>query len=198
MKKWFVLVLFLAACGDEDGSNDGSESQTNGTQTTGVSTNNQAATNNDTSNNQASTNNQTATNNQSTNNQTTTNSNNNTNGNTNNVAGCGTSHPRVGQSLVLSTRSHGVSGTATVIDDCTIEVEGFNYDGGGVDVRFYGGLGGNYVNGFPMTDDLVGTRFTNDQLTITIPDGRSLDDIDGLSVWCFDFSVSFGDGLFAP
>jgi hypothetical protein len=33
---------------------------------------------------------------------------------------------------------------------------------------------------------------------ITLPSGRSLDEVDGLSVWCVPVGVSFGDGLFSP
>jgi hypothetical protein len=75
-------------------------------------------------------------------------------------------------------------------------VDGFSYDGGGVDVRFYGGLDDDYTNGFPMTENLVGTTFSNQSLTITLPSDKTLDDLNGLSVWCYDFTVSFGDGRF--
>lgn len=44
----------------------------------------------------------------------------------------GKTSAKVGKTLTLSSRAHGVSGTATVVDDCTIQLSNFNYDGGGL------------------------------------------------------------------
>jgi hypothetical protein len=41
---------------------------------------------------------------------------------------------------VFNTKFHGVKGTATIVDDCTIEITDFQYDGQGIVVDFYGGL----------------------------------------------------------
>jgi hypothetical protein len=83
------------------------------------------------------------------------------------------------------------------VDDCTIEVRGFYYDASGIDVRVYGGIGGNYRGGFAISEDLVSrTPFAGVTLRLTIPDGRDLDDLDGISVWCVAVGVSFGDGQF--
>ncbi len=182
----FILVV-LVGCGDAE--NDDPQS---------VASNNQGATNSQVDTNNTATNGATNSGSNS-NNATTPNNSTNNQGSTNNqtnTGGCLSEHPRVGHSLQLSTKSHGVKGSATIIDDCTIAIEGFSFDGGGVDVRFYGGLGGNYEAGFAMTENLVGTVFNNQSLNITLPAERTLDDLDGLSVWCYDFTVSFGDGLF--
>ncbi|MCA9581343.1 MAG: DM13 domain-containing protein [Myxococcales bacterium] len=111
---------------------------------------------------------------------------------------CASTHPDVGKKAVLSTKSHKVAGTATIVDDCTIRIDGFTYDAGGIDVRLYGGKGGDYdpPTGFPISNNLVGTAFDNETVTFTLPDGKTFDDLDGISVWCVDVSVSFGDGLF--
>ncbi len=110
---------------------------------------------------------------------------------------CGTSHPRVGQTAQLTTIFHGVSGTATIVDDCTIRFDMFNYDGLGIDVRIYGGLGGNYTNGFAMTDDLLlPGGYNNATITATVPPGKTLDDLDGVSVWCVTVGQNFGDATF--
>ena len=110
---------------------------------------------------------------------------------------CDATHGKVGQVAMLSTFAHSVSGTAKIIDDCTIQVEDFVYDGGGIDVRFYSGLGGNYVTGFPMSQDLVRSGgYNGETVYAQLPDGRTLDELGGISVWCVDVAVSFGDGAF--
>ncbi|MCA9565439.1 MAG: DM13 domain-containing protein, partial [Myxococcales bacterium] len=112
--------------------------------------------------------------------------------------GCGSTHPHIGWVADLETHFHGVSGRATIVDDCTIEITNFNFDGGGVDVRVYGANDGNYETGFPMTEDLHRAEaYVSETVIAVIPDGRSLDDVDGISVWCIDFTVDFGSGLFA-
>jgi mono/diheme cytochrome c family protein len=111
---------------------------------------------------------------------------------------CDATHPKIGQVTMLSTLAHSVSGTAEIIDDCTIRVEDFVYDGGGIDVRFYSGVGGNYVGGFPMSEDLVRQGgYNSETVYAQLPEGRTLDELDGISVWCVDVDVSFGDGIFA-
>ncbi len=112
---------------------------------------------------------------------------------------CESTHPKIGQVAELSTFAHQVSGTAVIVDDCTIRLDDFVYDGAGIDVRFYGGLGGNYAAGFSMSEEDLrrpegydGTETVYAQL----PEGRTLDEIDGISVWCVPVSQSFGDGLF--
>ena len=110
---------------------------------------------------------------------------------------CGSTHALVGRTATFTTRFHGVSGTARVVDDCTIAIEGFEYDGRGIDVRVYAGLGGNFDAGFPISDDLVrGAAYAGETLTLALPAGRTLDDLDSLSVWCVDVGVSFGDARF--
>jgi mono/diheme cytochrome c family protein len=110
---------------------------------------------------------------------------------------CDATHRKVGQVATLSTLAHSVSGTAEIIDDCTIRVEDFVYDGGGIDVRFYSGLGGNYVTGFPMSEDLLRSGgYNGETVYAQLPEGRTLDELDGISVWCVDVATSFGDGIF--
>lgn len=111
--------------------------------------------------------------------------------------GCAKTHARVGQVATLSTLAHNVSGTATIIDDCTIVVSSFNYDGGGPTVYFYGGKGGNYdtPTGFPIGGLLTGA-YVDNTLMLTLPEDKSLDDLDGIAVWCADFKVDFGSGMF--
>ncbi len=112
---------------------------------------------------------------------------------------CASNHPKVGQTAILTPKFHGVSGTATIVDDCTIEITDFNYDGQGIVVDFYGGLSGDYTGGFGFGLELTrATPYEDEALTIQLPESRDLDDLDGLSVWCVDVFISFGDGMFEP
>jgi mono/diheme cytochrome c family protein len=114
-------------------------------------------------------------------------------------SGCEATHPRVGQTATLSMDFHRTTGTARIVDDCTIVIEDFGYDGTGIDVRFYGALGRDYDAGFPISEDLLRSGgYSGETLTLTLPEGRTLDDMDSISLWCVDVGVSFGDGVFAP
>jgi len=107
---------------------------------------------------------------------------------------CTSVHPLVGQVAELSTLAHGVSGTITVLNDCVLEVTNFNYDGGGPAVYFYAGNDKNYrTDAFPIGPRLNGQQWVNDTVRLPIPEGKSLDDFNSLSVWCFDFNANFGD-----
>jgi len=112
---------------------------------------------------------------------------------------CDSTHLKIGQVAELQTFAHQVAGTAVIVDDCTVRVDDFMYDGGGVDVRFYGGLGGDYMSGFSMSaDDLRRDGGYDGRETVyaQLPENRTLDDLDGISVWCVPVGASFGDGLF--
>lgn len=115
-----------------------------------------------------------------------------------NARECTSVHAKVGHTATLAQRSHDVRGTARIVDDCTIELTGFSYDGRGLDVRIYAAPAGDYANGFAISDDLLGTAYDNGTLRVQLPDGMTLDDLDGIAVWCVEAGVSFGDGLFAP
>ena len=108
----------------------------------------------------------------------------------------GKTSAKVGKTLNLSTLGHGVSGTATVIDDCTIQLSNFNYDGGGLpDVYVWGAKGGNYSGGFRIGSNLFGTARSNATVQVSLQAG-DIDKLDGISIWCERARVSFGDGQF--
>jgi hypothetical protein len=111
---------------------------------------------------------------------------------------CTSNHAMVGQTGELSTLAHSVSGTATIVDDCTIEITNFNYDGGGIIVEVYAGVDENYhpPAGFAISENIFGTRFVNQTYTVQLPTDKTLDDLNGISIWCSDVGVSFGDSLF--
>lgn len=108
----------------------------------------------------------------------------------------GTDHTRVGQVANLSMLAHNVSGRAEIIDNCTIQVTNFNFDGDAPNVEFYGGVNGDYVNGFGISERIDGRVFTDTTFTIILDSPSVLDRMDGLSVWCVEFRADFGSGMF--
>jgi len=118
----------------------------------------------------------------------------------NNLTQCTSEHPMVGQSGFFNTLAHNVSGKATIIDDCTIEITQFSYDGGGPDVYFYAAINHQYAenDAFPIGQRLNGQSYENADITIKLPQNKSLDDLNGLSVWCIDFAANFGQMQFTP
>ena len=115
------------------------------------------------------------------------------------ATGCTSTNSKIGQTATLSTLFHGVTGTATLIDDCTIDLTGFSFDGGGIDVRVYVGINEEFHPGsgaFAVSDDLVGIAFFENSLRLTLPTGRTFDDFDSISIWCVAVGVSFGTGSF--
>jgi len=105
-------------------------------------------------------------------------------------------HPSVGTVAEFSTFAHDVSGTMTIIDDRTIEITNFNYDGTGISVFFYNGVDGNFFqpNSQEIGQQLLrATPYVNETIVLTLPDGLTLDDFNSLSVWCVPFFASFGE-----
>ena len=108
-------------------------------------------------------------------------------------------HPLVGTVHEFSTRAHDVSGTVTILNDNIIEVSNFVYDGEGPSVFFYTGTDGDYSSegvGRIIGNQLNGRSYSNETITLTLPDDLTLDDFNGISVWCDIFLVSFGDVTF--
>jgi len=119
-------------------------------------------------------------------------------GGTGGMRPCQATHPSIGQVAKLQTFAHQVSGTAVIVDDCTIRVDDFVFDGAGINVRFYGGVDGDYRSGFSMSEQDIRRPEGYDRETVfaQLPEGRTLDELNGVSVWCVPVAASFGDGLF--
>lgn len=114
--------------------------------------------------------------------------------------GCTSSSAKIGQQAQLVTSFHNVGGTAIIIDDCTIEITGFSFDGGGINTQIYLGNDGEFrgsQGGFSVSGNLVGTVFLDQTMRVTLPPGKTLDDFNSISVWCVPVSVSFGTGFFS-
>jgi hypothetical protein len=114
--------------------------------------------------------------------------------------GCEKTHETVGYSGTFETFHHNVSGKATIIDNCTIEISQFDYDGGGPDVYFYGAINHDYTgsSAFAIGEKIDGTVYNNATILLTLPSNKTLDDLNGLSVWCQDVNVNFGQVTFTP
>lgn len=103
-----------------------------------------------------------------------------------------------GTEVPLVGRAHSVSGTLTIVDGCTLALEDFNFDGGGLDVRAMvaGDLAG-------LNDDDERTLLSEDlrrsggyegsRLVFPLPAGLSVDDVGAFSIWCLPVGQSFGD-----
>merc|ERR1712241_1088934 len=118
-------------------------------------------------------------------------------------------HVKVGE---FNNRAHGIGGTVYAVDEKTLLIKGFTYDGAGPDAFFWAGTQG-YPSGvgtilpypfegkfFEYEDQsapILSGRFSGDkEITLTLPDTLKATDIKWLSVWCRAFSVNFGDLAF--
>ncbi len=107
--------------------------------------------------------------------------------------------PQVGWTATLETRAHGTSGTAVVVDESTIELRDFVYDGQGIDARLFLQADGAAFSGdYELTESLVGDAFEGDLLTLPIPDQAELENWNLITLWCVPAGASFGDGVFLP
>lgn len=114
---------------------------------------------------------------------------------------CPSTHPKVGQTAQLINRGdYAVSGSVTIVDDCTLRFDNFSYDGRGILVQIFGGTDGVYRNNFIVMDGVEDLRrstpYVNESFSVNVPEGNTLDDFNGVSVWCVGIGTSFGDGLF--
>lgn len=109
---------------------------------------------------------------------------------------CGATDPRIGQTAELVQRFHGVRGTARIVDDCTIVIENFTYDGGGLDVRVYGGTAPDFPDGVILSQPIGQRRYNGETLTVPLPGDRTLDDVPSIAIWCITVAENFGYGTF--
>lgn len=116
------------------------------------------------------------------------------------LTNCAKTHSKIGYYGFFDSRAHNVSGRAEFIDDCTIQITEFNYDGGGPEVFFYGAIDDKYAESeaFAIGQKINGIVFNNDEIILRIPNNKTLDDITGISVWCVDFNANFGQVTFTP
>ncbi len=105
--------------------------------------------------------------------------------------------PAPGWEAELSMISHLVSGTVVVVDEDTIRIDNFTFDGRGLDVRVYLGVDeSSFASGIAVGPQLVGMPFAGESLVIDLPAGETIDGWHAVSIWCVDIPVSFGQGTY--
>ncbi len=110
-------------------------------------------------------------------------------------------YPRAGWFAQLSMLQHGVSGTVTIVDERTLRLDAFHYDGGGPAVYVY--LAGQDANAAFAAGRAVGNRlnrpgvpYANSSVLVQLPEGQTLDGFNAVSIWCAEFRANFGSGAF--
>lgn len=98
----------------------------------------------------------------------------------------------------LSELHHAVSGDIFAVDSRTLFIKSFSYDGEGPAAYFYVGntRAPGSQGGFRIRDERgsngVLKKYRNKDITLTLPEGKTLRDIKWFSIWCDEFSVDFG------
>lgn len=109
--------------------------------------------------------------------------------------------PQIGWQADLSTIAHDVSGTVTILDEDTLSISDFTYNGGGLSVYFYLGATNTqaaFESGLRIGPQLLGMPFggTEAPWPIDLPAGETLEGYHGIAVWCVDVNQNFGSGTF--
>ncbi len=105
-------------------------------------------------------------------------------------------HAKVGQVATFTTYYHGVSGTAHIVNNHTIELRNFTYDATGIDVRVIVSPNASFSPYTVISEDLLGPAFSNATLTLTVPGSIDLNYVSYISIWCVPLGINFGDGMF--
>ncbi|XP_067928652.1 protein Skeletor, isoforms B/C-like [Watersipora subatra] len=93
------------------------------------------------------------------------------------------------------------SGQVTILDEKTIKIEQFTYDGQGPDAFFYVGVGdavGDEAAPYGKIPDendsleVLG-RYSGKDIVLTLPENLSFRNIKWISVWCIAFAMDFGN-----
>ncbi|XP_065078550.1 protein Skeletor, isoforms B/C isoform X1 [Ochlerotatus camptorhynchus] len=102
---------------------------------------------------------------------------------------------------------HGVKGRVYAVDESTLYVKGFHYDGTAPDAFFWVGNSPRpspegYI--IPYPEEYTGReppslgQHNNSNVVLKLPMGKRIRDIRWLSVWCRRFTVDFGDVFIPP
>jgi len=115
----------------------------------------------------------------------------------------------------IQTKAHAAGGEVWMVDENTIMLKNFNYDGQGPDAFFWVGTEGtpsstnedktkilaqpdDSVNFYEYRDDAapVLRAYNNEEVTLTLPPGLKAQDLQWFSVWCRLYRVDFGSVVF--
>lgn len=109
-------------------------------------------------------------------------------------------YPRGCHQAVMPPGAHIAQGIATIVDERTIHVRHFTYDGTAPLVYFYLGADNThaaFANGIAI-GPVLGRAYADEEITVQLPPGQSLDGYTAISVWCAAFNVSFTSASFVP
>ncbi|XP_046668764.1 protein Skeletor, isoforms B/C [Homalodisca vitripennis] len=119
----------------------------------------------------------------------------------------GSENPYYGRLIgQLQEYAHGIKGTVYAVDESTMFVKGFSYDGTGPDAFFWvGNTARPSPDGYivPYPEDYIGREppilnaYNKTDVILRLPNGKRIRDMRWLSVWCRRFTVNFGD-VFIP
>lgn len=110
-------------------------------------------------------------------------------------------YARAGWETHLTQLGHGVKGTVTIVDERTLRLTHFSYDGFAPDMFVY--LATNqttaaFLNGSLTASPRLTRAYTNETYVVQLPEGQTLDGWNSVSIWCRAVQTSFGWGTFAP
>ncbi|XP_076250589.1 protein Skeletor, isoforms B/C [Rhynchophorus ferrugineus] len=103
--------------------------------------------------------------------------------------------------------AHGIKGMVYAVDETTIFINGFSYDGTGPDAFFWIGNSPRpspegiiipYPEDYRGRDPPVLKAHNNTDIILRLPMGKRIRDIRWLSVWCRRFTVDFGEVFIPP
>ena len=110
-----------------------------------------------------------------------------------------TNYPRAGWETTLTQTGHGVSGTATILDERTVRLTHFSYDGLAPDMYVYLGTNltiGAFLEGGLTASPRLARAYNNETYDVPLPQGQTLDGWNAISIWCRAVQGSFGWGTF--
>ncbi|XP_044727087.1 protein Skeletor, isoforms B/C, partial [Chrysoperla carnea] len=98
----------------------------------------------------------------------------------------------------INSYHHQVSGDIYAVDDYTLLLEAFNYDGNGIDTFFWAGASNRPgPQGFIVPDEYGKTnvldRYFNKDFTLTLPEGKKITEIKWFAVYDIQTQNTFGD-----
>ena len=76
----------------------------------------------------------------------------------------------------------------------------FFFDGNGITVEVYVAEDvDSFASGTPISGNLYNfpTGYNDETLSFTLPEDKTMDDLNSISVWCVTVGISFGDGVFS-
>ncbi|GBL86000.1 Protein Skeletor, isoforms D/E [Araneus ventricosus] len=115
------------------------------------------------------------------------------------VFGRSLSAPYFGSEIgTFKTFAHDVVGKVHAVDDRTLFIKGFSYDGQGPDAYFMAGSTAKPdATGFIIPDEkgkkVPLAEYRNKDILLRLPAGKTLRNIKWISVWCRKFSANFGE-----